>query len=250
MPVKEADPGAKTLDAAFAEAMGAPPRPKEPKAPPEIDPDAPHGRDENGVPLAPHGLTKDGRPRKTAAGRPAKDDKARTGPPAHGQDDKKDDPAAAGHDYAPALTEAADAAWFLTAAVGVAGGKIPVVGKWVPDKKIAAQAVMLRAFQPQLVGAMNLAAQHNDHARKFARKCEDGTISWVLVCGFTTLPFLTASLAIWQGDKALAEHGMPLLEELAKQNEAELDEFVAQMAGQLQEAPAEAAAALAGQEAQ
>ena len=33
---------------------------------------APHGRDSNGVPLAPFGLTRAGHPRKTAAGRPRK----------------------------------------------------------------------------------------------------------------------------------------------------------------------------------
>src|SRR5215469_5558138 len=80
MPVKEADPNAKSLDDAFRTAMGAPAKPKEPPAPPLVDKEAPHGRDDDGNPLAPYGLNKDGSVRKSAAGRPAKDDQARTAP--------------------------------------------------------------------------------------------------------------------------------------------------------------------------
>src|SRR6266568_4553308 len=69
MTVAQADPRAQALDEAFAGAMGAAPKPKEPPAPPETDRDAPHGRGEDGEPLAPYGLTRDGRPKLSPAGR-------------------------------------------------------------------------------------------------------------------------------------------------------------------------------------
>jgi hypothetical protein len=80
MPVKEADPRAQELDEAFAAAMSGPARPREAPPPPEVDRDAPHGRDEDGTPKAPYGLTRDGRPKLTAAGRKAKNDQPRPRP--------------------------------------------------------------------------------------------------------------------------------------------------------------------------
>lgn len=58
MAVKAADPDAINLDEAFREAMSAPAKPREVAAPPELDREAPHGRDDDGKPLAPFGWTK------------------------------------------------------------------------------------------------------------------------------------------------------------------------------------------------
>lgn len=76
----KADPSAAELDSEWQKAMEGPSMPREPGPPPEVDPDAPHGRDENGQPLAPHGYRNDGKPRLTSAGRKSKDEQARTAP--------------------------------------------------------------------------------------------------------------------------------------------------------------------------
>lgn len=241
MPVKEADPAAAGLDAAFAEAMGAPARPKEPAGPPEIDRDAPHGRDEAGAPLAPYGLTKDGKPKRTAAGRRPRDDQPRTGPvvppppPA---------PEPAGQrDFSGPLGEFADAAWFGLTGLGTIGAKIPLIGRYVPQEKIAAEATVFRSQKDRLIISVNIAAQHNAKARRFAEHCADGTVSWVVMCGFMAMPFLAMSAAVWQGDKALAERELPSLAELAKRNETEMDAFISDLAGQLEATAAEPAPA-------
>lgn len=234
-PVKAADPDAAALDAAFAEAMGAPARPREPAAPPEIDPDAPHGRGDDGTPLAPHGLTKDGKPKRTPAGRKPKDDQPRTGPAAPHEPGKpgKAGTIPAARDYREPLDEFADALWLGLTGIGMVGGKIPLIGRYIPEQKIAAEAAVFHAEKTRLVTSVNIAAQHNAQARRFAEKCADGTTSWVLMCGFMAMPFLTMSAAVWQGDKALAGKEMPSLAELAKRNEAEMDSFIAGLAEQL-----------------
>jgi hypothetical protein len=80
-PVKNADPEAKSLDDAFTAAMGVTARPREPAAPTDIDPDAPFGKDSAGAAIAPYGLTKDGKVRRSNAGRRSKDDMPRIGAP-------------------------------------------------------------------------------------------------------------------------------------------------------------------------
>jgi len=70
------------LDDEWAKAMEGPSLPREPGPPPEVDPEAPHGRDDQGQPLAPFGLRKDGKPAKSPAGRRSKDDQPRTAPAA------------------------------------------------------------------------------------------------------------------------------------------------------------------------
>lgn len=246
MPVKEADPGAQELTAAFGAAMGATPAPREPDAPPEIDPEAPHGRDEAGEPLAPYGHTKDGRVRKSAAGRRARDadDKPRTGnvvPPATGGT-----PAAAGaevaeHDYRPSLTELGDAGWIALSAIGIAGPAIPIVGKWIPTDKISAQAALLRFHKDNLVGAINIAAQHNGRAAAWAAKIESGQATWVIMAGFMIMPFVTHSAALWKGAEAMAEAGLPAAAELAQINAANVAAYMQEMTSSVAEAEAAAA---------
>lgn len=243
-PVKDADPAAVSLDSAFTEAMGAPPRPREPGPPADVDPEAPHGRDDAGVPLEPYGRTKAGKIRLSAAGRPAKDDKARTGPPDAGGGDGKPGQQLIRVDYSAGLAETADACWFVLSGLGKAGGKIPLVGRLVPEAKLAAEAAIFRDQQGELVSCVNIAAQHNPKARRFAEKCAEGGISWVLMCGFMAMPFLTMSVAVWQGDQALAARQMPTLAQLGQANEAEIEKFMNEMAEQFRAAAeAEGAAA-------
>src|SRR5260370_41865439 len=112
MTVAPAGPRAQALDEAFAGAMGAAPKPTEPPAPPEVDREAPHGRDENGEPLAPYGKTKDGRPKLSPAGRkPNVDDKARLAkdsPDAKGQGTQRQ---LGPHDFSGPPKEAGATTW-------------------------------------------------------------------------------------------------------------------------------------------
>jgi hypothetical protein len=79
-----ADPGPSPE---FAKAMAAPEPGQQAgyRAPPKRDPDAPHGRDSGGTPLAPHGYKPDGKPRAVppgpGRGHTGKDDAARVQKP-------------------------------------------------------------------------------------------------------------------------------------------------------------------------
>lgn len=236
MPVKEADPDAQALDAAFAAAMEAPARPADPAAPPPVDHEAPHGRDEDGIPLAPYGHNKDGSVRKSNAGRRSRDEQPRTAPANPGAPAGQA-VAVAGRDYRAALSEFGDACWFVGSALGKGGSAIPLVGKYLPERKIAAQAGVFRAFKPSLVQALNTAAQHNARAARFAASIETGEMTWVMMCGFMVMPFVTASAAIWKEsdtNHALADAGMLPLDELAKKNDDQLDQFLADMNAQME----------------
>ena len=254
MAIPDADPRAQELDAAFAAAMEAPARPvAAAKTPGEVDHDAPHGRDEAGQPLAPFGLTKEGKPKKTAGGRPVKDDPNRprtatvtsiikAGEDGKGKDSKaKPEP----HDYSEALDNAATAAWFGLSAVGKVSGNLPVIGKFLPGDKLAAQAYILHETKGNLVGAINLAAQHNSKAAEFAAKFDgDGSGLWALTAMFMVMPVISMSVTVWKGDKALTEEGMPTLAEMGTQNEGHMEEMLnnikAQIMAQMQAAQPQA----------
>lgn len=253
MPVKEADPEARSLDEAFADAMGTPPRPREPGPPVDVDPEAPFGRDDQGAPLAPFGLTKDGKPRRSNAGRkPAKDDTARLATAAEVSAATAAS-AAPGpvmtirHDYTGPLAEFADTVWFGLSALGKGGSAIPLIGKWIPERKVAAEAYVFRTYKPNLVRGVNIAAQHNARAARFAAAIETGDITWALTVGLLVMPFLTASAAIWKDSEktpAMAASELPSVAELAERNDKQLDEYLAQLSAQLEVlAAAEEAAA-------
>lgn len=254
---RTATPGAKDLGEAFGEAMSTPPRATEPAPPPPVDPDAPFGRDENDQPKAPYGYTKDGKVRRSAAGRkPGSEDKPRTAPAAPPGQDGRPDPAAppVQRDYSAALSEFGDAVWFAGSALGKAGSAVPLVGRYIPEAKIGAQAAVLHEYKPTLVRAVNVAAQHNARAARFAASIETGEITWVVMCAFLVMPFVTASAAIWKGDEALSAAGMKSTAELAQHNEAELERFLEGISEQLQllvvaDAAEQAAAAMAAAQA-
>jgi len=251
MPVKEADPAAVSLDAAFATAMGAPAKPKEPAAPPETDPDAPHGRGEDGEPLAPFGLTKEGKPRRSTAGRKPKDDQARVSPAA-GQPpagEVKTGTVVGKKDYSGALGETADSLWVALTVLGqLPLDKIPLIGRIPAGKgvtlgsrlagaevKLAAQAHILAEYKAPMVSALNLAAQNNARARRLAEKLETGDATWVLMCGALAAPVLVASRELWAGKLDTAA--------LAEANKAEFGKWMEQLTEAMT-----AAAQQAGQE--
>lgn len=238
--VKRADADAVELDAAFAEAMTAPAAPKEPaSAPKEIDREAPHGRAEDGTPLAPHGLKADGTPKLTAAGRKSSHvaEKAPDKAPAVRQ-------VAGRQDYTAGLRDTADAAWMGLSFLGqVPLEKLPIVGKRLTGAgtRLQAQALILAGQRDALAGALNMAAQHNETARKWAEKTGSGDATWALVCGTMMLPFLTSSIALWQGNldtPALAKGNQELLKQRLSVAFEQISEAATEATAQAANAPA------------
>ena len=245
-PVSAADPRAAELDQAFAEAMAGPSKPREAAAPPEIDRDAPHGRDDQGAPLAPYGTNKDGSIRRSAAGRKPKDDQARTAPAEEDHQpviEGKAVPAPA--DYSAGLMDFGEAAWFGGSVIAKVGPRLPLLGRFVPGQKLAATMAVFDSQRPALAMALNLAAQHDMRARRLAAKLAEGEASWALTCMFMVAPFTSAVAAVWQGDTALAEREMPALEVLVQANEDALDRMFARIASQMDAAQKAQAQALA-----
>lgn len=239
MPVKAADPDAQTLTDAFADAMGAPARPKDPPPQGEIDPEAPHGRDGDGKPLAPFGLTAEGRPRRSNAGRKRKDpdDAPRTVKPDAGGGQAPD--GAEGHaleprDFSAPLMDAGESLWFGGSVLARVGPQVPLVGRFVPGKKLAATMAVFDSERPRLAAALNEAAQHDKRARRLAEKLATGDVGWALTCMFMVAPFTGAVAAIWQGDDALKERELPTLAELATTNEKAMDAMLARISQQME----------------
>lgn len=249
MAIPDADPRAQDLDAAFAAAMDAPARPvSAAKTPGEVDHDAPHGRDEHGVPLAPFGLTLEGKPKRAKGGRPPKDDpdRPRTGTVTElkAADDPKPKPKPEPRDYSEDLSGLANAAWFGLSAVAKVGGSVPFLGKLIPGTKLAAQAFIISETSPQLIGAVNLAAQHNAKAAAFCSKLEGGDGLWALQCMFMVMPVISLSATIWRGDEAaLKENELPSLAEMAARNETKMDDMLASIQAQIAAAAEPPAAA-------
>ena len=245
MPVKEADPAALDLDEAFRQAMDGPARPREAATPAEFDPEAPHGRGEDGEPLAPYGWTKpqrkgeQPRPKLLPGGRPRKDDDARltdqailvtdAKPSKHAKPDQD-------ADYSQALAELHDAVWVGLTGLARIGPKIPVIGSRLPGQKIAAEAYVWHFNQARLCGAVALAAKHNEGAARFCAKLAKGEATWVLMAGAMIMPVFVQTAAVLGGDERLTEMDMPKLAELAQRNQAEMEQAMAQMMAKLGDA--------------
>lgn len=245
MAVKDADPRAVELDDAFREAMEGPAKPREAAAPPEIDPEAPLGRDESGAPLTPFGLTKDGKVRRTNAGRRAKDETPRTG--SRAVPDKGSTPGGKGnnsqpaelepHDYTAKLSETGDGIWIALSSVA----KLPFLPSAVTDR-VGAEAAIFRINQAGLVGALDTAAQNNARARALAEKLSKSDVSWVLTCFSLAAPFVVQSaMMLKPGDKP---EGFPDTSALAAKNDQDLQDHI-QALMLLAEAEAENLAAAA-----
>lgn len=234
-PVKEASPDATKLDEAFAAAMGAAPKPREPSAPPEVDHDAPHGRDADGKALAPFGYTKDGRVRKSKAGRPLDSERARTSPaPPPAAKGKDETSAPAKVDYTEGLAAFADSAWLATTMAGrVPWSRIPLVGRiktkgGIPlgerlkgaEVRFHAQAHIFNANRAELVTALNIAADHNARARRLAEKLStDGDITWVITVIALVSPFAHQVGTLWSGQFDGSAEDQPAEKLLAAANE-------------------------------
>ena len=243
-PVKEADPRAKSLEDAFAAAQNTAAKPKEAATPPPVDHEAPHGRDEQGKPIARFGYNKDGSVRKSAAGRKPKDEQARTvepaSQPAGGQ--AVEGKVLAPQDFSAGLMDAGDAFWFGGSMIAKVGPKVPLLGRLVPGQKLTATMAVFNAHKPTLAAALNEAAQHDLRARKLAVRLSEGEVGWQLTCMFMVAPFVATVGAVWQGDDALAERELPLLGELVSRNEKAMDEMVAKITAQMEAAQAKAQA--------
>lgn len=257
-PVKEADPAAKSLDEAFAAAMAGPAKPREVAAPPEMDRDAPHGREDDGTPKAPYGFNKDGSIRRSAAGRKPKNERARTmAPETAGEPAQPPGGGSAAllqpRDFSAALMDFGETAWFGGSVLAKIGPQVPVLGRFVPGRKLAATMAVFDSERPRLAAALNLAAQHDARARKLASKLADGDAGWALTCMFMAAPFAGAVAAVWMGDTALRERNLPGLDDLVSANEAAMDRMLAKISAQMELAQQQAleaemaAAAGAGQ---
>lgn len=251
MPVGSAHPDAVKLDDAFAAAMDTPGKPREPGPPPEVDRDAPFGRSEDGSPIAPHGLTKDGKPKLSPAGRkPAAEDKARV---ASGTDKPADKGAKtpAGAEapgrYVAGIAETLETVWLGGTVIGTVGPSLPVVGKLIPSVQVQAQAAVILTFKDSIAGALDICAQHNETARKWAQKCQGGGAGWALNAAFMILPVVSASLQVWgkQERELHPETGEPLptpAEQLAAQNAEQFKAYMDKLAEQAKAAQEASAA--------
>lgn len=252
MAIPDSDPRARELDAAFEAAANGPAKPRaEAKTPGEVDREAPFGREDDGTPKTPYGTNKDGSPRRTAGGRRSKDDQSRVaeGKPADAKPDTRAKPEP--HDWSGDLEGAADTVWFGLTFASRTAPKIPVIGKLVPGEKLAAEAFVLDTVKPQLVGAVNLAAQHNVKVADFCRKLEGSDSLWAFTVMFMVAPVIEIAATVWRADPdELKKAELPTLAEMAKRNEAKMDDMldriqaqIAQAAQAAQAAPAEHAQA-------
>ncbi len=254
--VRELDPSAVPIGDIFAAGMEGPSRPREVPSPADIDPDAPHGRDGDGRPLAPFGLTKDGKPKRTAAGRKPADD-ARVVKPGTPGDPDLGRPKLEERDYTRQLAETSEAVWVGLSMVSMVPlDQLPVIrsipvpaGKGRPRRRlgellkgaevrVAAQAHIFNANRGALVGALNMAANNSVKARRLVERMETGDATWVLMCGAMILPLMSQSLSLW--GSTLADDGLPPAADLAGRNKATMDAWIAAFNARLEQAAADA----------
>lgn len=235
--VREASPDALTIDEAMKAAMNGTPAPAEAPPPPDVDRDAPHGRDEDGTPLAPYGYRKDGIPKKAPQGRPQKTDQARTAPPAQLPEkaEQKKGPAKPGAAYGPSLDEFGDALWMGGSVLATVGPKLPLVGKYVPAQRVGAASHVFKRHKPRLVAAMCVAADHSQRARRLAERIDTGDATWAVIVGMLVLPCVQELALVMRGDNALAEANYPALAELAEENEKNLNDYMQKLGAMMRE---------------
>ena len=202
------------------EAASAPPEvPAPPRLAPSADPEAPHGRAEDGTANAPYGLNKKtGRPNLKAAGPGRggrKADAPRTTTMIPAADPKKT--AAGVTDYRADLAGLGQTVW-------MAGAMLP------PARPYA--ALWMEAL-PGLVESWNVAAQKNGTVRGYVEKLAgDGSYAWVIGVTVATLPFVVgcAKLSRKEKDPVKAQAQDELKAALKSRTE---DEFAAYVQSQM-----------------
>lgn len=165
------------FSAALVKDAGAAPDPVTAEAPPrrsERDPEAPHGRAEDGTPLAPFGTKADGTPRVKPAGpgRPSKDDQPRTAPPAPPAPKDEED------GYAADLLALGQQVWVAMSMLR--GGRI--LGVRLPD--VRPYAMVWHQQLPAGAAAWDQAARQSPQVRAFVQRYTgNGSSTWVLGVG-------------------------------------------------------------------
>jgi hypothetical protein len=161
-------------------------------APPrqERDPEAPHGRAEDGSPLAPHGLKADGTPRlrEPGPGRPKAEDKPRVAASA------APGPTAGkggGADYTDDLLGLGTAVWLgLSSMKGGALGPVRL-----PD--VRPYAAVWKQTLPQMAAVWNTAAQQNDTIRNAVQKFTgEGSMTWVVGVAVVSAGFVSSCVEL------------------------------------------------------
>lgn len=231
------------VDAALGDALrqDAAASPPEHAAPPRaeaVDPDAPHGRDDAGTPLAPYGMNKKTKRPNLKPGGPGRghksDDKPRvtdpgtsgTAGPANAASGQQKP---AGPDYSEDLAGLGYSIWMGASAVR--GGKLPLVKIPVPD--LRPYAYVWEDQLPRGVAAWNAAAQQNATVRGWVQKLAgEGSWQWVIGVGIWGANFLAGCQEL-RADKELAGKA-------AAANDQNIKAFLAE---QIQQATAHAAAA-------
>lgn len=184
------------VDDAFEAALSADAgrsAPADVPAPPrnERDPEAPHGRAEDGSPLAPHGLKADGTPRlrEPGPGRPKAEDKARVQASAPAV--KAGTAKAAGADYTDDLLGLGTALWLgMSSMKGGALGPLKL-----PD--VRPYAAVWKQTLPQMAAVWNTAAQQNDTVRSAIEKFTgEGSMTWVVGVAVVSAGFVSSCVEL------------------------------------------------------
>lgn len=199
------------------------------------NPDAPHGVDANGVPLAPYGHKADGRPRIKPGGpgrAKSPDDKARVATLPRSSSSASSGSSASsssddGPDFSAQLADLGTTVWL--AGSMLRGGRLIIVP--VPDMR--PYAAVFKQQLPGLVGAWNVAARQSSTVRGYVERVSgEGAWSWKVGVAVTCVGFVAACAE-------MAKAPADVKAAAAAANDAELERF---MTAQISELGLEAAA--------
>jgi len=216
--------GVGDVDAAFSAALAAdagvtpPVIPAPPRRAVVIDPDAPHGREADGSPIAPYGF-KNGTniPRKTIPGR------------------TKDDLRAEAPRVAPAAVKSIGKPRDYSADLAGLGMSVWMGGVALPPTRPYAH--VFKQAMPGMVHAWNEAAQQNAQVRRqVERLAGDGSYAWVLGVALSTAPLIAGCLELAKSGKTPEDKAQrkEIRRQYGEAAQAELREYVEAQVGDLQ----------------